>query len=248
MGDIVIGKRTVIEAIRSGIPVIKIYVLANMMRKDLFIKDIESAAKYNNVAIREISREKLEQITKTDKHFGVAAEIEEKKFISVERMLANAAKKKEAPFIILLNGIEDPHNFGAILRSAEGAGVHGVIIPKRRAAPVNATTAKTSAGALYHVPIARVANIAQTIMSLKEKGIWIVGTDSSSDKIHYDVDYTTPTAIIIGGEGKGMQDLVKKKCDFIVKIPMTGRIQSLNASVSGGILFYEVVRQRLQGK
>ena len=145
-----------------------------------------------------------------------AARVEEKRFVSVEQIFQNAKRRKEEPFIILLNGIEDPHNFGAILRSAEGAGAHGIIIPKRRTAPIGATVAKTSAGALYHIPIARVANISQTVMKLKEKGVWIVGSDSSSDKMYYDVDFTLPIAIILGNEGKGMQDIVRKKCDFIV--------------------------------
>ena len=244
--DIITGKRTIIEALHSGILIKEIYVQDNMKQKEGFVGEIKDILKKSNIVLKSISRDDLRRLTKTEKHGGAAARVEEKRFVSVEQIFQNAKRRKEEPFIILLNGIEDPHNFGAILRSAEGAGAHGIIIPKRRTAPIGATVAKTSAGALYHIPIARVANISQTVIKLKEKGVWIVGSDSSSDKMYYDVDFTLPIAIILGNEGKGIQDIVRKKCDFIVKIPMIGNVQSLNASVSGGVLFYEVIRQRFK--
>ena len=242
--DIITGKRTIIEALHSGILIKEIYIQDNMKRKEDLIREINDSIKKSNIAVKSVSGDDLRHLSKTEKHGGIAARVEEKRFVSVEQIIGNARRKKEEPFIILLNGIEDPHNFGAILRSAEGAGAHGIIIPKRRTAPIGATVARTSAGALYHIPIAKVANISRTVMELKKKGVWIVGSDSSSGTMYFDVDFTVAVAVILGNEGKGMQDIVRKKCDFIVKIPMIGSVQSLNASVSGGVLFYEVVRQR----
>jgi len=244
--DIITGKRTIIEALHSGILINEIYIQDNMKQKEGFIREIKNILKKSNIPLKSLSSYELRHLSKTEKHGGAAAKVEEKRFVDVEQIFQNAEQKQEKPFIILLNGIEDPHNFGAILRSADGAGAHGIIIPKRRTAPIGATTARTSAGGLYHIPIAKVANISQTIMKLKEKGVWIVGSDSSSDTMYYDVDFTMPIAVIIGNEGKGMQDIVRKKCDFIVKIPMIGNVKSLNASVSGGVLFYEAVRQRFR--
>lgn len=246
MADIITGKRAVVEALRSSIRIDMVYVLDNMRHKEEFIQEIKVILRRTKIHIKEVSRKELASISNTEKHGGVAAKVEGKSFVTIEQIIRNAQEKQEEPFIILLNGIEDPHNFGAILRSAEGAGVHGVIIPKRRTAPIGATVAKTSAGALYHIPIAKVANIAQAVRKLKENGLWVVGSDVSSNKMYYEVDYTIPTAIILGSEGKGMQDIVRKNCDSVVKIPMIGNVQSLNASVSSGILCYEVVKQRLQ--
>lgn len=178
-------------------------------------------------------------------HQGVIALVPPFEYVEVDDILEEARKRKEEPFILILDGIEDPHNLGSIIRTAETAGVHGIIIPKRRAAGVNSTVAKTSAGAVEYMKIARVNNINDTIRELKDKGIWICGTDMQTDTVYYNQDYKMPIAIVIGNEGKGMSRLTKENCDFLVKIPMKGKISSLNASVSAGIIMYEVVKSRL---
>lgn len=205
---------------------------------------IITRAKAKGIVIVEVQKKKLDEMSKSNNHQGVIALVPPFEYVNVEDILEEAKNRKEEPFILILDGIEDPHNLGSIIRTAEAAGVHGIIIPKRRAASVNATVSKTSAGAVEYMKIARVNNINDTIRLLKENGIWICGTDMNTKTLHYDQDYTIPIAIVIGNEGKGMSRLTKENCDFIVKIPMNGKINSLNASVSAGIIIYEVVKSR----
>lgn len=248
MADMIYGKRTVIEAFRSGNPVKKIYIFENMKGKYEFLKEIGDLSYDKRLSPKEVSRKELEMISGTGKHGGVVAEVEEKQYVRIEDILSFAKKKKESPLLLILNAIEDPQNLGAILRSAEGAGVHGIILPKRRCAKINPTVVRTSAGAVYHLLISVVPNISQAVSRLKDNGVWIVGSDSSAEKMYYEVDFNLPTAIVIGSEGRGIQDIVKKKCDFVVKIPMRGKIRSLNASAAAGILLYEALKQRLEAK
>ena len=186
----------------------------------------------------------MEEMAQTENYQGIIAIVPPFEYVEVEDILDYAKEKEEDPFILILDGIEDPHNLGSIIRTAETAGVHGIIIPKRRAAAVNSTVNKASAGAVEHMKIARVTNITDTIDRLKKAGLWICGTDVNTDKYYYNQDLTGPLGIVIGNEGNGMSEKVKKNCDFNVKIPMKGKIQSLNAAVSAGIIVYESVKQR----
>ena len=186
----------------------------------------------------------MQEMAQSESYQGVIALVPPFEYCDIDDILKEADNKKEDPFLLILDGIEDPHNLGAIIRTAETAGVHGVIIPKRRAASVNSTVNKVSAGAVQHMKIARVNNINETISKLKEKGIWIYGTDMNTDTYYYNQDMKGPIAIVIGGEGFGISRLVKENCDFLVKIPMKGKITSLNAAVSAGIIIYDVVRQK----
>ena len=201
-------------------------------------------AKERKILIKEVNKSKINEIAKEENNQGVIAIVPPYEYSDVDDILEYAKYKKEDPFIIILDGIEDPHNLGAIIRTAETAGCHGIIIPKRRAAGVNSTVAKVSAGAVQHIKIARVNNLTETIKYLKEQEIWVYGTDMSSEKYYFNQNLTGPIAIVIGSEGFGMSRLVKENCDFLLKIPMNGKITSLNASVSSGIVIYEVVKQR----
>ena len=205
-------------------------------------------AKEKKVIINEVSKAKLNQMSQTENNQGVIAIVPPFNYCEIEDILDLAKDRNEKPFVLILDGIEDPHNLGSIIRTAETAGVHGIIIPKRRAANVNSTVAKVSAGAVEYMKIARVNNISDAINTLKENDIWICGTDMNTDKYYYDEDFTGGIGIVIGSEGYGMSRLVKENCDFLVKIPMKGKITSLNASVSAGIVMYEVVKQRIRIK
>ena len=196
------------------------------------------------VVVVEVQKSKLDEMSETKNCQGVIAIVPPYEYVEVDEILEFAKSKNEEPFILVLDGIEDVHNLGSIIRTAETAGVHGIIIPKRRAASVNATVSKTSAGAVEYVKIARVNNINETIRDLKDKGIWICGTDMKTNQDVFEQDFNMPIAIVVGSEGSGMSRLTKESCDFIVKIPMKGQINSLNASVSAGIVMYEVVRNR----
>ena len=209
------------------------------------INKIIALAKEKKVIINEVSKAKLNQISQTENNQGVIAIVPPFNYCEIEDILDLAKKRDEKPFILILDGIEDPHNLGSIIRTAETAGVHGIIIPKRRAANVNSTVAKVSAGAVEYMKIARVNNINDAINTLKENDVWICGTDMDTDKYYYDEDFTGGIGIVIGSEGYGISRLVKENCDFLVKIPMKGKITSLNASVSAGIVMYEVVKQRI---
>ena len=237
------GRNAVIEAFRSGKPVDKLFVLDGC--QDGPVRTIIREAKKHDTIINFVTKERLDQISETKKHQGVIAYAAAYEYSEVEDMLELAKKKGEDPFLILLDNIEDPHNLGAIIRTANLAGAHGVIIPKRRAVGLTATVAKTSAEALNYTPVAKVTNLAKTMEELKEKGLWFVCADMGGESM-YRLNLTGPIGMVIGNEGDGVSRLVKEKCDFIASIPMKGDIDSLNASVAAGVLAYEIVRQRLQ--
>ena len=237
------GRNAVIEAFRSGKPVDKLFVLDGC--QDGPVRTIIREAKKHDTIINFVTKERLDQISETKKHQGVIAYAAAYEYSEVEDMLELAKKKGEDPFLILLDNIEDPHNLGEIIRTANLAGAHGVIIPKRRAVGLTATVAKTSAGALNYTPVAKVTNLAKTMEELKEKGLWFVCADMGGESM-YRLNLTGPIGMVIGNEGDGVSRLVKEKCDFIASIPMKGDIDSLNASVAAGVLAYEIVRQRLQ--
>ena len=236
------GRNSVIEALRSGRTIDKVFVLDGC--QDGPVRTIVREAKKHGALLSFVSKDRLNQLSQTGKHQGVIAYAAAYDYSEVDDMLALAEERGEAPFLLLLDGIEDPHNLGAIIRTANIAGAHGVIIPKRRAAGLTATVAKTSAGALNYTPVAKVTNLAKTIEELKEKGMWFVCADMDGD-LMYDLNLTGPIGVVIGSEGQGVSRLVKEKCDYIAGIPMKGEITSLNASVAGGVLAFEIVRQRL---
>ena len=240
--DQVEGRNAVLELLESGRDINKILVANG--EKHGSIHKILAIAKERKIIVTEIEKNKLNQIAQTQNNQGVIAIVPPYDYCEVEDILEEAKRKNEMPFILILDGIEDPHNLGSIIRTAETAGVHGIIIPKRRAASVNSTVSKVSAGAVEHMKIARVNNINETIRNLKEQGVWICGTDMDTNTIYTKQDYKMPIVIVIGSEGFGMSRLVKENCDFLVKIPMKGKITSLNASVSAGIIMYEVVKNR----
>ena len=240
------GRNAVLELIESGKDINKIFVQAG--EKHGSITKLLAKAKENRIIVVEIQKRKMDEMSETHNHQGVIAIVPPYEYVEVEEILKAVKVKGEVPFILILDGIEDVHNLGSIIRTAETAGVHGIVIPKRRAVAVNATAYKTSAGAVEHVKIARVNNINETIKYLKDEGLWICGTDMDTDTLYYEQDYTMPIAIVIGSEGKGISRLTKENSDFMVKIPMYGKVNSLNASVSAGIIIYEVVRSRKQIK
>ena len=236
------GRNAVLEALRSGKPMDKLYVLDGC--QDGPIRTIVREAKKHDVILQFVTKERLNQLSETGKHQDVIAHAAAYEYAQVEDMLELAKSRGEDPFIFLLDNIEDPHNLGAIIRTANLAGAHGVIIPKHRAVGLTATVAKTSAGALNYTPVAKVANLGQTIDELKEKGIWFVCADMDGE-VMYRQNLTGPIGLVIGNEGNGVSRLVKEKCDFTTAIPMKGDIDSLNASVAAGVLAFEIVRQRL---
>ena len=240
--DQVEGRNAVLELLESDRDINKIFISAG--EKHGSINKIMALAKEKKVIINEISKSKINQMAQTENNQGVIAIVPPYNYCEIDDILDTAKHRGEKPFILILDGIEDPHNLGSIIRTAETAGVHGIIIPKRRAATVNSTVAKVSAGAVEYMKIARVNNINETINYLKENDVWICGTDMHTDKYYYDENFTGGIAIVIGSEGFGISRLVKENCDFLVKIPMKGKITSLNASVSAGIIMYEVVKQR----
>ena len=235
------GRNAVIEAFRSGKPIDKIFILDGC--QDGPIMTIKREAKKHNVLIKYVTRDRLDQLSETGKHQGVIAYGAAYEYADVEDILAKARDKGEDPFIFILDNIEDPHNLGAIIRTANLAGAHGVIIPKNRAVGLTATVAKASAGALAYTPVAKVTNLAQTIEELKKEGIWFVCADMGGETM-YKLNLTGPIGLVIGNEGSGVGRLVKDKCDFVASIPMKGDIDSLNASVAAGVLAFEIVRQR----
>ncbi|MDY6103379.1 MAG: 23S rRNA (guanosine(2251)-2'-O)-methyltransferase RlmB [Acetatifactor sp.] len=238
------GRNAVIEAYRSGKPIDKIFILDGCQEGP--IQTIKREAKKRDTPVKFVSRERLDQMSETGKHQGVIAYAAAYEYAEVEDILAAARKKNEPPFLFLLDNIEDPHNLGAIIRTANLAGAHGVIIPKNRAAGLTATVARTSAGALNYTPVAKVTNLAKTIEDLKKEGMWFVCADMGGTTM-YQLDLKGPIGLVIGNEGEGVGRLVKEKCDMVASIPMKGDIDSLNASVAAGVLAYEIVRQRLQG-
>lgn len=241
--DQIEGRNSVLELLESDKDINKIFVQKG--EKHGSINKIISMAKEKKVVLVEVDKQKLNIMSKTENHQGVIAIVPPFNYCEVDDILNFAKAKKEALFILILDGIEDPHNLGSIIRTAETAGVHGIIIPKRRACNVNSTVYKISSGAVEHMLIARVNNITDTIKYLKENDVWIYGTDMEGETLYYNQDYKSACGIVIGSEGFGMSRLVKENCDVLVKIPMKGKITSLNASVSAGIAMYEVVKQRL---
>lgn len=238
------GRNAVLEAFRSGKTIDKLFVLDGC--QDGPVKSITREARKHDTIINYVTKERLDQLSETKKHQGVIAFAAAYEYAQVEDLLGLAKEKGEPPFLILLDNIEDPHNLGAIIRTANLAGAHGVIIPKRRAVGLTATVAKTSAGALNYTPVAKVTNLSATIQELKEKGLWFVCADMDGTRM-YDLDLKGPIGLVIGSEGEGVSRLVKEQCDFTASIPMKGDIDSLNASVAAGVLAYEIVRQRLNG-
>ncbi len=239
--DMVAGRNAVMEALKGSRSVNKL-MIANGSTEGS-IKEIIAVAKEKGVNIQYWDRSKLDSIARGIRHQGVLAQVAPVQYAELEDILQVAKDRNEPPFIVLLDELEDPHNLGAILRTADAAGVHGVLIPKHRSCPLSATVAKTSAGAVEHVPVARVGNLVQTIKKLKQEGLWVAAADMDG-KDYYDTDLTGPLLLIIGSEGQGVGRLVKEQCDFVVRIPMVGKINSLNASVAGSILMYEAMKQR----
>ncbi|WP_297429396.1 23S rRNA (guanosine(2251)-2'-O)-methyltransferase RlmB [Clostridium sp.] len=242
--DIVIGRNAVIEALKGDRTIETLYISNNKLEGS--INAIVSLAKEKRVLIKEVDRRKLDSMCNGETHQGVIAKVTPFKYSEVSEILALAEERKEHLFIVILDEIEDPHNLGSIARTAELFGVHGIIIPRRRSASVSMTVYKSSAGAIEHVKIAKVTNLNSTIDELKQMGIWVYGTDIRAEEYSYQTDFSGPCAIIIGNEGKGISKLTVQKCDKLIKIPMVGKINSLNASVAGGIIMYEVLKGRLK--
>lgn len=241
--DQIEGRNSVLELLESGKDVNKIFITRGERHGS--INKIIGKAKERKIIIVEKDKRQMEQMAQTENCQGVIAIVPPFEYCEIEDILEEAKNKKEDPFVLILDGIEDPHNLGSIIRTAETAGVHGIIIPKRRAAGVNSTVNKVSAGAVEHMKIARVTNISDAIEKLKNEGLWICGTDINTDKYYYDQDLKGPLGIVIGNEGNGISNKVKNNCDFLVKIPMKGKVTSLNASVSTGIIIYEALKQRM---
>ena len=242
--DQVEGRNSVLELLESGKDINKIFIAKGERHGS--INKIIAIAKEKGIIIVEKDKRQMDEMAQNQNYQGVIAIVPPFEYCEIEDIIDYAQEKKEDPFVLILDGIEDPHNLGSIIRTAETAGVHGVIIPKRRAAAVNSTVNKTSAGAVEHMHIARVTNISDAIQKLKDEGLWICGTDINTEKYYYDQDLTGPLGIVIGNEGSGMSDKVRKNCDFLVKIPMKGKVTSLNASVSTGIVIYEAVEQKMK--
>lgn len=241
--DLVEGRNAVIELLKSDRTVEQIFIASGKIEGS--IKKIIALAKEKDVVLKEVDRKKLDFMSETGAHQGVIAQITPFKYSSVDDILNYAKEKGEKPFIVILDELEDPHNLGSIVRTAELSGVHGIIIPKRRNVGVTGTVYKASVGAIEYMKIAKVTNINAELDRLKEEGIWIYGADINGEDYSYNTDFSGACALIIGNEGKGMSPLTKKKCDKLVKIPMVGKINSLNASVAGGIMMYEILKSRI---
>ena len=245
MSEQIEGRTAVLEAFRSGRCVDKLFILDGC--QDGPVRTIAREARKKDTIINYVSKERLDQISETRAHQGVIAQVAAYEYSTVEEILEKAEEKGEPPFLVLLDNVEDPHNLGAIIRTANLAGAHGVIIPKRRSVGLTSTVAKTSAGALNYTPVAKVTNLVRTIEELKEKGIWFVCADMGGESM-YRLNLTGPIGMIVGNEGEGVSRLVREACDFTASIPMKGDIDSLNASVAAGVLAYEIVRQRLKAE
>jgi len=243
MSDVIEGRNPVIEALRSDHPLNKI-LLANTIGQHSMIAELLYLARSRGIPVEYVAREALDRLSTTEAHQGVIAYAAVKDYIELEDLLAISQKKGEPPLYCILDGIEDPQNLGAIIRTAEGSGVHGLVVRARRAVGLTASVAKASAGAVEYVPVARVSNISQAIETLKKNGVWITGVDTTGETDFHKADFKSPTAIVIGSEGKGLSDLVRKRCDYLVSIPMRGKITSLNASIAAALVMYEALRQR----
>lgn len=245
MSEQIEGRNAVLEAFRSGRCVDKLFILDGC--QDGPVRTIAREARKKDTIINYVSKERLDQLSETRAHQGVIAQVAAYEYSTVEEILEKAEEKGEPPFLVLLDNVEDPHNLGAIIRTANLAGAHGVTIPKRRSVGLTSTVAKTSAGALNYTPVAKVTNLVRTIEELKEKGIWFVCADMGGESM-YRLNLTGPIGMIVGNEGEGVSRLVREACDFTASIPMKGDIDSLNASVAAGVLAYEIVRQRLKAE
>jgi 23S rRNA (guanosine2251-2'-O)-methyltransferase len=239
--DYIIGKNPVMEALRSERDINKILIAESSQRGQM--QQLIQLAKEANVIVQFVPKKKIDQIS-DENHQGVLAYVAAYQYAEIDDLFSAAEKRNEAPFFLLLDEIEDPHNLGSIMRTADAVGAHGIIIPKRRAVGLTATVAKASTGAIEHIPVVRVTNMARTIDELKERGIWIAGTDASGKQDYRQFDGTMPLGLVIGSEGKGMGRLVRDKCDFLINLPMAGKVTSLNASVAAALLMYEVYRGR----
>lgn len=242
--DIVIGRNAVIETLKGDRTIETLYISNSKLEGS--IKTIVALAKERGILLKEVDKRKLDSMCEGEVHQGVIAKVTPFKYSEVSEILELAEERKEDPFIVILDEVEDPHNLGSIARTAELFGVHGIIIPKRRSASVSATVYKSSVGAIEHVKIAKVTNLNSTIDDLKKKGIWVYGADIRAEEHSYQVDFSGPCAVIIGNEGRGISKLTVQKCDKLIKIPMVGKINSLNASVAGGIIMYEVLKGRFK--
>lgn len=240
--EFIIGRNAVIEALKSERPVNKVFIAKGETKGSM--REIVKLARQQSLIVQEVAKPKLDEMAQGLKHQGVVASVAPVSYFDLEDILQKAEQTGEPPFLVLLEEIQDPHNLGAILRTADASGVHGVLIPKRRSCPLSAAVAKTSAGAIEHVPVARIGNIAQTITQLKQQGFWIVGADMQGQSAYYSADLTGPIVIVVGSEGRGMSRLTKESCDILVQIPMRGKMSSLNVSVACSLLLYEVLRQR----
>lgn len=243
MSDTIVGRKPILEALKAGAAIEKIAMLRGLHGQ--LIEEIRTVAEKNNIPVQELDHQRFRSLAGALKTQGMVAILSRPyAYSGIEAMFARAATRNEEPFLLILDEIEDPHNLGALIRTAECAGVHGVIVPKHRSAPISATVVKTSAGATAHLPIANVTNIVNTIEDLKNARLWITGLDAGGEKLYSEVNYKGPMALVVGNEGKGIRRLVKAHCDFLVRIPLLGKIESLNASVAGAVVMYEVVRQR----
>ncbi|MEW6063822.1 RNA methyltransferase [Desulforamulus profundi] len=242
MSEIIAGRNPVREALRAGRPINKVVMAKGTGTGPL--SEIIMLARERNIPVQMVDRAHLDKLNPGAPHQGVVAYAAAKEYVEVEDILETARARGEDPFIVMLDEINDPHNLGAILRTVDAAGAHGVIIPQRRSVALTSTVAKASAGAVEYVPVARVTNLDQTIRQLKNQGIWVVGADMEGPQIHWKAKLTGPLLLVIGGEGKGIGRLIKERCDMLVRLPMAGRVGSLNASVAAALLVYEVVRQR----
>ena len=240
--EILSGKNPVLEALRAGREMNKVWIAEGV--KKAGITEILELAKVAGVIVQFVPKNKVEQLTDGANHQGIAASVAAYRYAEIDELFELAASRNEDPFFLILDELEDPHNLGSILRTADATGVHGVIIPRRRAVGLTGVVAKTSTGAIEHIPVARVGNLAQTVEDLKKRGLWIAGTDAKGSSDYRRMDAKLPLAIIIGSEGKGMSRLLKEKCDFLYHMPMVGQVTSLNASVAAAILMYEVLRNR----
>ncbi len=242
--DQVEGRNAVLELLESGKDINKIFISKGERHGSIF--KIIAKAKENKVMIVEKEKKKMDEMAQNKNYQGVIAIVPPFEYCQIQDILQEAKKRQEEPFVLILDEIEDPHNLGSIIRTAETAGVHGIIIPKRRAVAVNSTVNKVSAGAVQHMKISRVNNLSEAIEQLKKEGLWIAGTDINAQEYYYEHDLTGPIGIVIGNEGKGIGTKIKNNCDFLLKIPMKGKVTSLNASVSTGIILYEVVKQKMK--
>ena len=240
---IIEGRNAVAEALRAGTPIDKVFLLKGEV--DLPLRQLANQARQQGAVLAEVDRHKLDAMSRTHAHQGIIAVAAVREYASVEDLLQAARDRGESPLLVVCDELSDPHNLGAVIRTAECAGAHGVIIPKRRSAGLTAVVAKTSAGAVAHVPVARVPNIPALLKDLKKQGVWVFGTAADGTTSLYDADLKGPAAIVIGSEGDGMTRLAAENCDFLVSIPMRGKLNSLNASAAAAILLYEAVRQRL---